>query len=547
MMFDLDQNLVIVSGVIISSIWILTSYFIIKRRNNIKRRLLYNLIGYLGLFCLINVPSYTRSIESSPSYISSNSTSQRTFKNIHEFLTSDIAQSTDTLIIKAPFDAVADLSLIKEQKIKYLAETTPKGITSIHWPKSVNENESWQLSGEVNSEDVRLSWRTYNGESKEVAISQGKFAFKAKSNSPGFFVHDLIQIIDGDTVINKIPINVHKSPEWGLLMILSYPNPEANYLKNYWVDKGRSFAMRTLISSDKYKTNFVNHPKIDLTNISSSLLNKFNFLYIDIPSWNRLSKEERATVLTANRDNGLALILIPTDQGQSITGINHPAILDSYNQELPNEKTELKTYRFGETWINHKSDSVVLGKWRPSGVGIQYITAIQNSYPLLLSGATTYYQKLWSIILSKSYKNYHQESQLIYPNMMWDDYTYDFNLLSHQPITSSITIDDTVSVELLEAPFLDYNYNIKYKSQQGTHTLHIDQFDQNFTFYVHSPHSWPLIKLNEIEKRINVAASQSSYNDSNQLTQYVPYSPLYWILLTMVGFALLWLDERIYS
>ena len=237
---------------------------------------------------------------------------------------------------------MADLEIgAKQFSVKPSVDSSSWGITDLSIPNRIVENEPWQLSGYTSIGTSRISIKNQlSDKSTSSGVEDGQFTLTTSSPFAGHQLYDLIAYDKlGDSISYTIPVKVVTDEPWQLMALTSFPSFELNALKNFWVDEGNGFFWRSSVSTGRYRTSSVNTSVSELNTVNRQALRSFDFLLIDIPTWNQLNAQERKTINGQVSTQGLGLMLIPTDVNQQAVDVNHPSICLLYTSPSPRDAT----------------------------------------------------------------------------------------------------------------------------------------------------------------------------------------------------------------
>jgi len=238
-------------------------------------------------------------------------------------------------------------------------------------------------------------------ESLSSRVEDAQFMIMTSSAFAGHQLYDLTAYDElGDSISYTIAVEVETDKPWQLMALTSFPSFELNALKNYWVEQGNGFFWRTSVSTDRYRISSVNIDLKELDQVSHTALRSFDFLLIDIPTWNQLNAQERKTINGQIYSQGLGLILIPAAVNQQAIDINHPTIIDYGKNQ---ESSPASQYSFGSRWRNIRSDSGIYGRYQDYGLGRRLILSHDKTYQHVLADQEDQYDRIWSSILSVAF------------------------------------------------------------------------------------------------------------------------------------------------
>ena len=543
--------------VLITISWLGMVYTFAKGKNKTRglRRSFYSLAGLIGLALLISRPTYTVVLDSKVATIvpqTNKKLDEKSFHGIYEFLNDPISKSVSQVVIKGSGLSKEELSLLSKYELYYEPSDSIQGITDIIIPDQINENHNWQLKGLYKGEKVSQIDLILPDESIVPAIfEEGGFMIESKAPVTGQYLYKVQTIVeDKDTIIDLLPIYVTGKAQWNMLTVLSYPSFEMNYLKNYWIEQGNAFAQRTKIAKEKYQSNFVNMDPVDLSELTKQLISLFDFVLIDIDSWNNLSSRERSRILRAIQDDGLGLIIKPTETNLRGVEVNHPNLKKPIEITLnPTEGiTDMSYYPHdvSKAWtpINFGNQEIAIES--AQGIGSIVLLTIDGTHQLILADHKALYQAIWARLFSSIYVDFAEVYQLINPQWIWADEKTNLSLLSDSPLEVIPILNDSIPLPYKEVPFVEGIYEIDLYPRLGYNKINISGQDTPLIFYAHDQDSWNSLRDGKKRQVTAYVVNQSYQKDVIQSQESQEYPYYWWYVLMLLGFGMLWLDERMY-
>ena len=127
----------------------------------------------------------------------------------------------------------------------------------------------------------------------------------------------------GDTLaLETFEMRVQDPVPLRVLVLQGAPRFETRHLKNWLAAEGGHMAIRSTISRDRYRAEFVNQPERDLSRLTSGVLRAFDVVMLDERAAKGLSVPERRVLERAMVEEGLGLLLaadlIAAEQGASL-------------------------------------------------------------------------------------------------------------------------------------------------------------------------------------------------------------------------------------
>jgi len=505
------------------------------------RRLLFLLIALVGIGLLILRPLQTLETDKQRALVGVvNTANEHSYSSIHELLAYQDEWYND-IVLDPIHSNIADLEIGANQfNIIPLADSSSWGITDLSIPNRIIENEPWQLTGLTSEKTIRMSIKNrLSDESLSSRVEDAQFMIMTSSAFAGHQLYDLTAYDElGDSISYTIAVEVETDKPWQLMALTSFPSFELNALKNYWVEQGNGFFWRTSVSTDRYRISSVNIDLKELDQVSHTALRSFDFLLIDIPTWNQLNAQERKTINGQIYSQGLGLILIPAAVNQQAIDINHPTIIDYGKNQ---ESSPASQYSFGSGWRNIRSDSGIYGRYQDYGLGRRLILSHDKTYQHVLADQEDQYDRIWSSILSVAFNSYQSTSKILTEQWVWADEHTHIYLITDQPISGEILLNDSVQIKPIPNPIIDHTYLLTLWPGSGYNTLSFN--DEQLRLYAYQSADWPMVRLQQQARALKLTKPQEITNTHEYEK---PYSPFYGMVLVIAGLGLLWLDERLY-
>lgn len=523
------------------------------------RRILLFVLGLIGLGLIVLQPSIDKKITPKTAHIltppskTDQQNEKATYHSVHDFLNSDIADKTGTVVIDGLGLSEDELGLLKNYTLEFQPADTITGITAISIPK-VTERERWTLRGEVQGTSQGADIESIaligpDGQTTEASVSGTSFTIQSVAPAAGTYLYDIVVQTQQDSIAEQLSIEVAHEPSWSMLVLSSFPSFEMNYLKNYWTSLGNSFTLRSQISTNKYSTSFANTPKQDLQVLTRKTIQSYDFVIADRASWNQLSSQERSNILRAVSDDGLALIFRAEQSDIQATGITLPTLSTprEITWKTSADDVALLQYPASSTWSSARLQGHVLSSYRSGGLGHIAALSIDDTYKLILADQPKAYQSLWSTVFSKLYRDFSPSAQLRNNDWIWAEEPTTITILTDQTLTTPPLLNDTIPLYFVEAPFLAGVLEAEVQPLAGYNKIKINGSDE-LSFYAHEQDAWAAVRQHHLAK-INSMASDGTRNVAAPATHTTrqEISLYWWYAITLFGFGGLWLHEQLYS
>jgi len=404
-----------------------------------------------------------------------------------------------------------------------------------------------------------------------VSNKSETFTLEDKPKEAGKYVYYLIaKTKQGDTLsVEPIPVIVQPKRKLKVVIINSFPRFETKYLKNWLSEEGHSVAVRSIISKNKVKDEFVNQRSITFQ-LTPSLLEQTDLLILDAEYTQSLGGVVLNNLRQAIQAEGLG-VLIQVDEtgGVPATLTSFPLVGTQVTKtrlsgasfggkgefELNQLPYTLQT-RLGTLALVRNTLGQTLVGYNIKGLGGVGVSLIEESYQMLLEGKPQLYAAYWSHILNQLAKKQD-------PQYKWQvdtpipikhekcQVTLTTNL--EKPIGEIVYPNKTVELYLQN----QLNFPQKWTGtlwpwQAGWNLLDVkgDTTASSTFFYVYDKKAWKtqretqLIKANR-QWANNQSKSVAKKNAETNITYHepIPLWPFFLLFLLSAGF--LWLEPKI--
>lgn len=213
-------------------------------------------------------------------------------------------------------------------RVRVGQQPIPTGIRQVWTPQTVALGNSVRVQGRIHVPDarppIRMLLRTAGSTVDSVMIgrepsvtSEGGelqsavFDLTSTPRAAGRTVYEIAAVDAGsDTVATgRVGVDVVEPEPVRLLVVQDAPRFETRYLKNWIADQGGSVMVRSKVSEDTYRTEFINRPRQSLATLSGDLLDSVDVTMIDRATLQALSAAERRVLRRAVEEGGLGLLL----------------------------------------------------------------------------------------------------------------------------------------------------------------------------------------------------------------------------------------------
>jgi hypothetical protein len=262
------------------------------------------------------------------------------------------------------------LQQLKNYHIKYQPAAIPAGIIRANWKHKINQTEDLILQGVYHhpgKEPVKLVLKGLGLHLDSLKIDpekDTKFSLKTRPPLNSRAVYHLLAISGHDTLANEpVPFEMQEEKPMRILMLASFPDFEYKFLKNWLYEHKYPVIFRTQISKGRYSTDYLNTGQTSLNTINSAVLKNTDLVLTDEETWATLGGAEK-TAINAEVKAGLGLIM--RSKAASPTRLNGrgkvvvTAVPDSYNLLLEGKKTAYADFWSGLIKTGGRKKQVVM-------------------------------------------------------------------------------------------------------------------------------------------------------------------------------------------
>ena len=452
-----------------------------------------------------------------------------------------------------------DLFQFENKKVSFLPAELPAGIDKIIYPKELIEGEMLNIKAHFfKPEECHKAYLKDFGGNKldSVTLTEADFELGAKTKVNGEYVYQIeIQDSVGNILAKEpLPIKINTAQNLRILVLNDFPSFETRYLKNFLAEEGHQVTLRTQLTSNRYKYEYLNTEEASFSAITEELLNDFDVLVVDVSSFKQFSVKEKQDLEMAVRRDGLGVFIQQTaNTFQQKTLVDFETQLDRLPKIKWPENPEAEIAKFPyvfQSSVNTYSllaNENKLAVYRYLGRGKVGSGMLQNTYQLVLNGYNEVYREIWTNVFKALAKPK--------PEMLhWEvenSFTY-----KNEPVKLSIktSLESPKLVDSLdhEIPLLqhldltdDYSATVYPKKAGWNHlNLAIGDSISNISFYVFKQDVWStkrnadILESNKLyfNKTMTESLSDFNYKSIN----------LYWfygILICCLGF--LWLHPKL--
>ncbi len=188
------------------------------------------------------------------------------------------------------------------------------GISRASWPAEVVLGDRLVVEGDVTAAPgrQRIYLEDPSGVTDSARIdSSGAFRLAARPRATGRSLYVLrTATADRAVATETLAVTVVAPPAWRVLILEGSPRFETSALRDWLVARGGATAIRTTVSRNRFRTEFVNRDRVPLATLTTRLVTQFDVAVIDGRTLAGLTAPERLTLRRAV-DGGLGVLVIP--------------------------------------------------------------------------------------------------------------------------------------------------------------------------------------------------------------------------------------------
>lgn len=470
------------------------------------------------------------------------------------------------------------------QVIVHSSKTNP-GIQKIRWPREVILGQTLAVSGEItgvksNGSLIYLSGPGGIVDSTMLNTTNGSIAFnlQTKPKDTGTYLFKIFtKNNDGIAIDEEIAVAAIKPRPLKILVMQSSPKFEIRHLKSWLSEQGHSMAIRSTLSSDRYRFETINQDELQIREISSKILSEFDLALIDGNTLDTFSSTETQH-LNGAIENGLGLYLVADDfilanrnQGSQFSFLSKyrfkpfkdidirmvNPILAGFNSDhfsdIPAEPFEIEN-QFGiNPIVKDRMDRMLTGM-AFLGEGKVGVSLVINTYQWILSGEKDRYSAYWSYLLTNLSRRENHEDVWRIPTelpLIKDRPIY-FTL--HTQATNPIG-NVTLGGNITETFYLKHDQNEKslwsgifWPRTTGWHSVST-QKGKLRSFYIHDEEDWLSWQQ---DQKIQATHLRSGFNPGIDETKNLSeskkprlISSVWFFLVFLICMSYLWIERKL--
>ena len=448
----------------------------------------------------------------------------------------------------------AELRHLRGLAIDFVPSDAPLGIAELDWPRDVALGEDVVVRGRaapLAAVQLRVGLRVADS---AAADSTGAFALRARPGAPGAFP----LAIEAGGRRDSLSIWVRESRPPALLALRAGPSFEASRLRDWLARRGGSVFSRIDVSRGRARTERVNTAAPIVPELTLSLLDSFDILWIDARALQRLSTREAAS-LSAAVDSGLGLLLEPNAlvTARRVLGEPFPTRasgtagatrlhwrVGGASAAIPAPQDRIAAMPPGSVLAadDRGMPAVV---WFPIGLGSVVTSVVTRPSRWLLEGERGAYDAYWSHVLSAAARP-RARWELVGASLPTQHHPVLFRRDATDPIEALVRAPsgrlDTVHVDPAPAGRVEGRY---WPREAGLHML--TGAGDSLGFDVMDAGSWTSLRAHErLAATRRWVATQPASAAAGTLQAFPSALPRTWLFpLILSGMTYLWWERRV--
>lgn len=321
---------------------------------------------------------------------------------------------------------------LKLSKILFHPTPPAAGVKNIQWQRNRKQGQPLQIQGTLAGlpeEELILYLADPGGVLDSLIFHNQKettFSFTTLPKKAGKALYQLRAKTSAKDLIfsERLDVFVEAADILKILILQSAPTFEMKHLKNWLTANQNAVAIRSTISRQRYRYEFINQPEMALDRISKTLLENFDLVIADSRHFNQLLASERTAITEEVTQHGLGLLIFPdndfltekrTRRGPSdvfhikfrkFEDLDYRLVKLSLTTPLDKQTTLIQSLPFeieaqwGMQAIFQDEMSRMVAGRSQQGKGALAVTLVTNSFKWILEGNASFHAAYWSQLLS---------------------------------------------------------------------------------------------------------------------------------------------------
>jgi hypothetical protein len=435
----------------------------------------------------------------------------------------------------------------------------PAGVGHVSWQRSLGVGEALLVTGRLTQalDQVTTLRLAGTGGSTEVRTDpdQGTFEIELTPPGAGRFLFDLtLTSPDGQTNrVGTVDVDVRSVQPPTLLWLERAPSFETRHVKEWLADHGGSMAVRSAVSRQRFRYEYHNLSRSNLTRLTAERLQGFDVVVADHSSWSALAPSERRLLEGRIEEGvlGLILRLDPTRgtlpfgaTARRVEDLEHlmfrPTFADAGMEPIAIPPFELISS--GESLIRDPSGRILAVRQR-QGLGSLALTTVVDSYRWALAGRQSVHREYWLTLIESVAPPAGGIHWRLTPGPVVPDEPYAIEMISEVPPEVTLHEPDGSQSRLAmrQHPTQTQRFSAVLQPRlEGWHRLSAAGVEA--AFHTGTADSWGVARLARRQRATRTAAS--FHNADVEMASARPPGRLMAFLVGLAALAFAWVDER---
>lgn len=301
-----------------------------------------------------------------------------------------------------------------------------QGVVQVSFLPRVSSGEPVVIRGRIADQagELKVQLHGPGGIADTAVATNGRFELQANAPVVGRHVFRVEgRLPDGDLQFKEpIAFEVVAPDPVAFLMLLGAPSFETRYLKAFLADGGNQVSVRTRVSKDRFRSEFINTPESSLDQLDAELLQAVDVVVLDGTELRSLPASDRQKLWKFVEADGLSVLVLP--DGDMLTGppsaidgnlrfaferysdadevTTHPTWGHTTTESvLPLAADPLEIVVAGDTFpvVQDREGRVVAAAYR-LGTGLVGAAVLRPTYRWVLAGHARQHGEYWSEVIS---------------------------------------------------------------------------------------------------------------------------------------------------
>ncbi len=473
-----------------------------------------------------------------------------------------------------------ELESIASLQVSLHLAPLPDGPIAATYPHRIVFGEPFQVQGtwHTTRRDSLWLYLALHGERCDSLLLVGEgqlpFALNALPKQTGTWLYTLcaLRAVRDTAFVGTVPIHVVAPQPVRVLILESAPNFETRTLKQWASITGNALAIRSMVSREKFFTEFLNTTPFALERLTASILEKVDVVITDVETVLRLSASEQAALRQAVAA-GLGLLIalsdapakglrehdfflgfftaVPESNEERFVRPQGFSLRQSLGTALPIAPIRLR-HRFGAEVLVQDEAGRALVLAAARGLGKVAVSIVQETFRWALEGRRELYADYWSQTLKRLARPNLEADLWAHSVMPTMDLPCQLTLrtLSAAPLAivkSPSGVCDTLFFR--QHPIEPTRWESTFWScEPGWHQVwRMDTADSaSAAFYVHASHEWTALRRALMQRATQAFAHLHPHDSvhASVVQTYEPVSPWWFFMLFVVAAAYLWAERK---